>query len=454
MALVGEVTIPNDKSITHRSILFAVLATGISRVKLHSVGRDNLASLRVARLLGAKISGNLSQEVYALAQSEGVSTDMNCWAKPHSELIINGDGLHSLKAPQEILDCGNSGTTSRLLCGILAGQKFKASITGDESLRSRPFKRVTDPLSQMGAHFSADMLPIRITGGELKGINYFSPKSSAQVKSAILLAGLYADSEVTVIEPSLSRDHTELMLLAMGVPITTSQQADGSWKICSRQVAQLSAIEIEVPGDFSAASFLMVAGSVVAGSDILIKNVGFNPTRIGLYDILLRMGADITPTNKRLVGGEVVVDLKVKYAKLTATTVTAADVVRAIDEMPILAVAAAFAEGLTEVSGAMELRVKESDRIKMIVALLQDYGIKIEEREDGFSVIGNSKGIPSGRSSTKDGSDWSECGDHRILMSSAVLGLALNRKLELLHQEVVETSFPGFKEKFQDLATN
>lgn len=446
MGLVGEVLVPNDKSITHRSILFTPLANGTSTVKLNSVGRDNLASLRVMRQLGAKISGNLSKEVYELAQSEGVSSEMNCWAKEYSELKIVGSGLHSLKAPTEVLDCGNSGTTSRLLCGILAGQRFRATLTGDESLQSRPFKRVTDPLSQMGAHFNSDRLPLTITGAALKGINYNSPKASAQIKSAVLLAGLYADGEVVVTEPAVSRDHSELMLTAMGVDVRSKSNAENLWEVSLHPVKELKPLEIEVPGDFSAAGFFMVAASIIPNSEVLIKNVGFNSSRTGLYDILLRMGANIKPINSRIIGGELVVDLEVRAAALKATEVTAIDVIRAIDEIPILAVAAIFAEGTTVVTGASELRVKESDRIKMIVALLEDYEVNIIESEDGFSVEGYSQKTHKAKTRS-----WSTCGDHRILMSASVLSLALAGHLELSHKEVVETSFPKFSEKFTSL---
>lgn len=446
MPLRGEVTVPNDKSLTHRSILFTPLASGQSVVRLHSIGRDNLASLRVMRQLGVKVSGSLSSEVYALAQSESVSTDMTHWAKEYSELRIKGGGLLSLVAPSEVLDCGNSGTTSRLLCGILAGQRFKATLTGDDSLRSRPFKRVTEPLSQMGAYFNSDRLPLTITGGALKGIEYVSPKASAQIKSAILLAGLYASSEVSVVEPALSRDHTELMLSAMGVEVQSRSLDSGAWKICLNQTSQLNPIEIEVPGDFSAASFFIVAATIIPNSEVLIKNVGFNPTRTGLYDILLRMGAKIKPVNKRLVGGEVVVDLEVSSAELKSTEINADDVVRAIDEIPILAIAASFAEGQTIVSGASELRVKESDRIKMIIALLNDFGVPVVEAEDGFTVTGNTK-----IASTGDSNLWSASGDHRILMSASVYAMAASGKINLLNKEVVETSFPCFVEKFTEL---
>ena len=210
--LEGEVEIPNDKSITHRAILFSSIANGTSKIRFHSIGRDNLASLRVMRQLGADVTGSLSSKVYELAKLEGVVQSMAQWSKDYSEIIVSGKGLHSLAAAGEVLDCGNSGTTSRLMCGILAGQKFKATITGDESLKSRPFKRITDPLSQMGAVFSSDNLPITISGASLKPIEYVSPKASAQVKSAIFLAGLYAQAPCTVIESSLSRNHTELML--------------------------------------------------------------------------------------------------------------------------------------------------------------------------------------------------------------------------------------------------
>jgi len=443
--LSGEVTIPNDKSITHRAILFSSIANGKSKIKFTSIGRDNLASLRVMRQLGAEVTGSLSKEVYELAKSEGVIQSMALWSRDYSELIVDGKGLHSLHAAGEVLDCGNSGTTSRLLCGILAGQKFKVTISGDSSLQSRPFKRITDPLSQMGAVFSSDNLPMSITGASLSPLEYQSPKASAQVKSAIFLAGLYCQKPVTVIESSLSRNHTELMLESMGAQIKSQQQLDLSWKITSDLNGELAPLEMEIPGDFSAAAFFMVAASIIPDSKILIKNVGFNSSRIGLLEILNKMGADIKPVGKRKVSGEDVVDLIVSYANLTGIDVDAKQVVHAIDEIPILAVAAAFANGTTTVSGASELRVKESDRIKMTVEFLSQYGVNIEEKEDGFIIKGGcfSEGRPS--------EAWKHCEDHRIFMGNAVLNLAINSKLELFEKSVVETSFPGFLEQFQGI---
>ncbi len=447
--LEGEVQIPNDKSITHRAILFTSIANGQSRVKFHSIGRDNLASLRVMRQLGADISGSLSSKVYELAKSESVVQSMAQWSKDYSEIVVSGKGLHSLSAAGEVLDCGNSGTTSRLMCGILAGQKFKATITGDESLKSRPFKRITDPLSEMGAVFSSQNLPITVSGASLKPIEYLSPKASAQVKSAIFLAGLYAQAPTTVIESSLSRNHTELMLDSMGAEVKSFQQLDSSWKITSNLNGELSPIKIEIPGDFSAAAFFIVAASIIPGSKILIKNVGFNTSRIGLFEILKKMGANINPVEQRKVGGEDVVDLVVSHAELKGIKIDAKDVVKAIDEIPILAVAAAFANGVTEVSGASELRVKESDRIKMIVELLLTYGVNVEEKEDGFIIKGGC--FTPDVDTSKQLTAWKECDDHRIFMSHTVLNLAFNSKIQLLEKEVVETSFPGFLEQFQGL---
>lgn len=442
--LQGRTSVPADKSISHRAVMFSSVAEGTSEVRATLLGRDNLATIRIMRQLGVTISGQFNAQARALAAEEGL-TDFSESPDGFCRLTIHGKGFGALRSPESVLDCGNSGTTSRLLCGLLAGCALDAELTGDESLIKRPFKRVTEPLSQMGAKFSGDMLPLKITRAEkaLGGIEYRSPKASAQVKSAILLAGLKSSGEVRVIEPVQSRDHTERMLAAMGTEVTAGRTADNAWSVALPPPGArlpLKPLNLEVPGDFSSAAFLIVLASIVPGSDITITNVGYNPTRIGLLHILRRMGADIENLNQRVVGGEEVADLRVRSAKLRATTVDADDVVLAIDEIPILSVAAAFAEGQTLISGAEELRVKESDRLTKTAQVLTSFGVDVEELPDGLRIRGQ-----TGVSQTPvDDLPWQGSGDHRIAMSAAVLRYALCGECVLTDQPAVETSFPGF----------
>jgi 3-phosphoshikimate 1-carboxyvinyltransferase len=454
--LSGQISVPADKSITHRAVMFGSLAKGRSRIRTSSLGRDNLASVRIMRQLGVEVEGSLSEKVFSLAAEEGLpgfkkSPDSFC------ELIINGQGFEALKAPVGVLDCGNSGTTARLLTGVLAGRLFSAQVTGDDSLRKRPFKRVTDPLRQMGANFSGDCLPFTVSGGQLKGIDFVSPRASAQVKSALLLAGLQAQGRTTVTEPRQSRDHTERMFQAMGCELQAEGQENGSWQVMLPMGQQvLRPLDITVPGDFSAAAFLIVAASIIPGSHVRIVGLGFNHTRIGLYQILRRMGAKINVLNMRLVGGEEVVDLEVRSAELHGVNVTEGDVVLAIDEIPILAVACALAEGTSRISGAGDLRVKESDRLAMTAALLSSFSYVVEEQSDGLIIHGNPevKGLNTcAKSEPPDqNAPWRLSGDHRIAMSGAVLELALCGQFCVQDLKAVETSFPEFLECFQSLS--
>jgi 3-phosphoshikimate 1-carboxyvinyltransferase len=305
----------------------------------------------------------------------------------------------------------------------------------------------------MGARFSSDVLPLEVRGADLGGIAIKTAKASAQVKSAILLAGLNAFGDIHVSEPTQSRNHTELMLTSMGCPVTETALAAGRWGVTISQDQKpefLSPLEIEVPGDFSSAAFLVVAALLIPSSEILIKNVCFNPTRIGLYDLLVRMGANIEVQNSRVKSGERVVDLLVKHSELKGISVSADEVVRAIDEIPILSVAAAFADGDTEIVGAGELRVKESDRISMIVDLLSTYSVAVEEREDGVLISGANGQLSLAQDAA---SHWKTSGDHRIAMSAAVLGLAFDGQIALEQESVVETSFPGFVDKIQALSS-
>lgn len=457
--LSGEITLPSDKSISHRAVMLGSVAHGISRMTTSTLGRDNLATIRIMRQLGVAIEGTLNKGVFELAQDEGLS-DFELSQGPFCELKICGSGFEGLREPSSVLDCGNSGTSARLLTGLLAGRPFSSELTGDESLKQRPFRRVTEPLGKMGAVFSGDRLPLKISGGDLKGIRFVSPRASAQVKSAILLAGLQTDEDVVVSEPRKSRDHTELMLEAMGCAVEASLEDNIRWRVrlpARGKRSPLVPLDICVPGDFSAAAFFMVAATVVMGSDITIRNVGFNPTRIGLYSILRRMGGQFEILNQRTVCGEQVVDLRVRSTEaLHGVDVGADEVVLALDEIPILAVAATLGSGTTRIRGAAELRVKESDRLAMIRRLLESFSVVVEEYQDGLSIHGNpelSQRFTNGPLSIP-GRDvaWRASGDHRISMSGAVLEYAVSGKLELADLRVVETSYPHFVECFQNVS--
>ncbi len=449
--LKGEINIPADKSIAHRAILFCSIANGKSIITANTLGRDNLASIRVMQHLGVAIKAAFTKELFKIAQEEAL-VDISLSDGLECQIEIVGMGLRGLSKPNQSLYCGNSGTTSRLLTGVLSGQHFSATITGDESLSRRPFKRVTEPLGQMGAKFSGDTLPLIITGKELTGITYQSPRASAQVKSAILLAGLYADGATTVIEPSQSRDHTERMLRAMGCEIQEEETANGKWEVKLAKTPEnknLQSLIMSVPGDFSAAAFFIVVGLLASESKITIKNVGWNESRNGLYDILLRMGANIIIVNAREVGGEKVVDIKVSSSELCGVEVGAVDVVRAIDEIPILAVAAAAAKGTTTITGAQELRVKESDRLALMADLLKSFGVSLTEQEDGLTINGSGE-FKIGEGKIRD--TWLKSGDHRIAMSGAVMDFISTGEFEILDYKAVETSFPTFLSCFQQLS--
>lgn len=451
-SLTGDIKVPSDKSITHRAILFASLAEGESFVQAHSIGRDNLASARVMQQLGVEICGYFAGFARQMAEEEKLTEVRDSSISPlvfNGEgdclLVIRGKGLHGLKAASDILDCGNSGTTSRLLCGILAGCQFSTTITGDKSLVKRPFARVSNPLALMGARFSADYLPLTVTGAELRGLIWESEKASAQVKSAILLAGLFAAEGVTVHEPGLSRDHSERMLRAMGCPIVEETAADGQHTVRlpeATNLRRLNPLNISVPGDFSSACFFLAAASIVPGSCVRIGNVGLNLSRTGFLNVSRRMGADIQVLEQRTVGGEEVGDLLVKSADLHGVEVSHEDVVFSIDEIPVLALQAAFSQGKTVIRGAHELRVKESDRLAMMAGMLRLAGIDVEEFADGLSIMGNPALLGSGDSLLPGA--WLESHDHRILMCGALLNFFLTGRVERYLPEVVETSFPGF----------
>lgn len=415
--LEGEPYIPGDKSISHRSIIFGSLATGKSKIKNLLLGEDVLGTMRIFQQMGVAMS----------------HTPENL--KSTDTLEIEGTGLHSLKKPDGILDCGNSGTTMRLLLGILSAQPFEAVLTGDDSLNKRPMERVIKPLAEMGAkfeiYFEGKKRFIKVTGNSgLNGINYNLPVASAQLKSALLLAGLYTKKPVTVTEPALSRDHTERMLIGLGASLTTSNLTTTLDKPES-----LKPFEMEVPADFSSAAFFIVAGLILPHSKILLKNIGINPTRSALLEVLQKMGGDIKIQNKRDCSGEPVADLFISSSNLKPTKVFGDIIPKLIDEIPILAVACARAHGTSEISDAEELRVKESDRISILAQELRKFGISITEKKDGFIVEGTS---------TFKSATFESFGDHRIAMSCAVGSLLADKQSEIKNVDCVATSFPGF----------
>ncbi len=453
--LQGSVTVPADKSIAHRSILFGALAKGTSTIRATTLGRDNFASIRAMKQLGIAISGNLPSHLAVIARHESLDR-FQAWDLPFCEVTIEGRGKSGLSKSDAVIDCGNSGTSARLLTGILSGQSFDSTLTGDHSLIKRPFKRVTEPLSQMGASFSSDMLPITITGSSsLVGIQYVSPRASAQVKSAILLAGLYARGTTSVVEPTQSRDHTERMLTSMGCDIRCEEGASGTWSVSlpsGSNAIELSPLDIEIPGDFSSASFFLVAGSIVPNANIELRDVGINPTRIGLLEILRAMGADILVLNERTMHGETIADLQVSAASLRGVTIAGDAVVRAIDEIPIIAVAAAVAEGKTTIRDASELRVKESDRLTMTASVLRTFGCQVDELPDGLVIYGNPELKKPTRFTVTAHAPWHMAGDHRISMAGAVFEFLRTGGFTIYDPGSVETSFPSFLELFEALA--
>ncbi len=410
--LTGEITVPGDKSVSHRAVMLAALAEGSSRIEGFLEGEDTRATAAIFRQMGVTIE----------TPSAG-------------RRIVHGVGLHGLAAPSGALDCGNSGTGMRLLAGLLAGQRFDSVLTGDATLVQRPMRRVTEPLAAMGARIEAqagDLPPLRIGGGAgLVGIDYQPPIASAQVKSAILLAGLYAQGETVVREVHPTRDYTERMLAAFGWPV---QFTPGRVALAGGH--RLRATDVEVPADFSSAAFFIVAASVVPGSRLLLRSVGLNPRRTGLIEALRRMGADIRQHAPREQGGEMVADLEVRHAPLHGIDVPAALVPDMIDEFPILFISAAAAQGTTRVRGAAELRVKESDRIATMATGLRALGIAVSETPDGAVIEG-------GRFA---GGEVPSYGDHRVAMSFAVAGALAAEPVRIRDCENVATSFPGFME--------
>lgn len=415
--LKGILRVPGDKSMSHRAVMFSSLANGVSKITGLLEGEDVLATLGAFRAMG----------VTAIGPKNG-------------KLTITGVGLHGLQQPEGDLDMGNSGTAMRLLCGILAAQKFPSKLIGDESLSTRPMRRVTVPLTSMGARCATDddgCPPIHIRGVEtLQPIDYKLPMASAQIKSAVMLAGMYANGETSVTEPAPTRDHTERMLRAYGYPCESTKINELASTITLRGGGELSATNIDVPGDISSAAFFMVAASIVAGSNLTLKHVGVNPTRTGVIDVLRQMGADIKYLNPRAVGGEPVADIKVKYVGLKGIDIDPKYVPLAIDEFPVLCIAAACAQGITRVSGAEELRHKESDRISAMVTGLRILGIDVVEHKDGLEITGGEL----------TGGDVDSFHDHRIAMAFAIAGASATGPVVIDKCENVATSFPNFVE--------
>lgn len=413
--LRGTLRPPGDKSISHRALLLAAIADGKSIIRGFLPSNDCLATLGCIRDLGVDVG-----------------------KKDATTFVVQGAGLRGLRKPQGYLDCVRSGTAMRLLVGILAGQGFESTLTGKRQLLNRPMKRVIDPLSKMGARIDSTMghAPLVVTGGLLNGISFEMPIASAQLKSAVLLAGLFADGPTTIYEPSLSRDHTERMLSSMKANINIQQH-----KITIAP-SRLQAMSVHIPADFSSAGFAMVAASIVPGSRIILEGVGINPTRTGLLDVLTSMGADITPSNQHMSGNEPVSDLTIRSAKLHGVEVAPQMVPRMIDEFPILAVGATQASGTTIITGAKELRVKETDRISTVVEELSKLGAQINAREDGFVVQGPT---------VLKGTSVSSHGDHRLAMALAVAGMMAQGSTQIDDIDCVADSFPGFTGLMREL---
>jgi len=408
--LQGEIRVPGDKSISHRSVMLGSLANGVTHVKGFLEAEDALSTLQAFRDMGVAIEG-----------------------PNNGELTIQGVGLHGLKASTKPLYLGNSGTSMRLLAGLLAGQSFNSTLTGDDSLSKRPMKRVTQPLAEMGAMIETtekETAPLRIKGGQsLHGTDYLMPMASAQVKSCVLLAGLYADGETSVTEPAPTRDHTESMLAGFGYSV----KREGN-KVTVSGGGSLTACDIDVPSDISSAAFFMVGASIAENSEVLLRHVGINPTRTGIIDILNLMGAEIEIFNQTTVGGEPVADIRVRSSQLKGIDIPPGLVPLAIDEFPVLFIAAACAEGQTILTDAEELRVKECDRIQVMAEGLQILGIDARPTKDGMIIQGGKIG----------GGEVISHGDHRIAMAFAIAGLCAKEAISIQDCANVNTSFPPF----------
>lgn len=415
--LRGTIVVPGDKSVAHRAVILGALASGETVIRNFPGGADNQSTLALFGKLGVKAS------------------------RPElGEVRISGRGAQGLAAPPGLLDAGNSGTTARLVSGVLAAQSFKSILTGDSSLRQRPMARITTPLRRMGANIEArpgERLPLTINGGVLKGMDYEMEVASAQVKSCLLLAGIYARGTTRLKERAVTRDHTERMFKLFGIPI----ERDGDW-LEVRHSDLPEGCEVRIPGDLSSAAFLIGAALVLPDSEITIRDVGINPTRSGILELWKRMGADIKIEEERLQTGEPVATLTARSSELRAIEVDGEDVVRAIDEIPILAVTAAHAEGVTVIRGASELRVKESDRITALSQGLSKLGAKVEEFDDGLAIEGPS---------LLRGAELSCHGDHRIAMALYIAALTARGESSLDQEQIASISFPGFYEMLESL---
>ena len=409
----GQIKVPGDKSSSHRAVMLGSLANGVTEISGFLKGADCLSTIDCFRKMGIDIDIN----------GENVT--------------VHGNGLRGLKKPDEMLYTGNSGTTTRLLCGILAGQNFDTSITGDASIQKRPMGRVVQPLSMMGAKIENEYCPLYIAGTKLHGIDYKMPVASAQVKTAIILAGLYADGETVIHEIEKSRDHTELMLSAMGADLTVD-----NLDITVKPTNDLTAVNVDVPGDISSAAFFLVLGAIMPNSQITVTNVGINPTRTGIIDVLKDMGANITLENVHTSAGETVADITVRSSSLKGTTVGGDIIPRLIDELPIIAVAAVFADGQTVIKDAQELKVKETNRIRAVVDEFNKCGIDITETDDGM-IINGGKSI--------HGADFKTYGDHRMAMSLTVLAQLADGESTLDDSDCACVSYPTFFDDFYKL---
>jgi len=409
--IAGHIAVPGDKSISHRAVLIGALGEGETHVRGFGRSRDTESTVAAVRALGVQVD-----------------------EPAHDELVVHGLGLRGLQSPDEPIDAGNAGTLLRLLTGIVAGQQGRFELTGDESLRARPMDRVAEPLTRMGARITTanGLPPVVVEGTDaLKGINYSLPMASAQVKSAILLAGLNADGPTTVVEPAPTRDHTELMLESAGARVRRRPSS-----VSIEPASRLRLDEVDVPGDFSAAAPFIVAATLLAGSELTIHDIGLNPRRTGLLDVLERMGARISVFNRRKSGGELIGDLEVHSAELTATDIAPEEVPRLVDELPLFALAAGLARGRSRLAGAGELRIKESDRIESVTNALRVLGVRVSARDDGFDV----RGVPARPTGGRMSSD----GDHRIAVLGAVAGLVSREGVEVGDADAVAISFPGF----------
>lgn len=417
--LRGELAVPGDKSISHRSVMFGALSEGITEAENFLTGADCLSTISCFRQMGI------------LVEQNGTS------------VVVHGKGLHGLTRPSGIIDAGNSGTTVRLLSGILAGQPFDSTITGDASIQKRPMKRVMTPLSQMGASIASvhenGCAPLQIKGSPLHGIHYLSPVASAQVKSCVLLAGLYADAPTSVTEPAISRNHSELMLRYFGADI----QCEGTTSTVLPD-PRLIGQKVNVPGDISSAAYFIAAALLVPGSEVLLKNVGINPTRDGMLRVVRAMGGDVTLVNENTDGAEPCADLLIRSSSLHATTIEGELIPTLIDELPVIAVLAAFAEGTTVIKDAAELKVKESDRIAVMTENLKRMGADVEPTNDGMIIRG---GRPL------HGATINPHLDHRIAMSFAIAALAADGETDIQDADCVKISYPGFYTDLESLGT-